>query len=645
MTGERILVIDDGPENIQFIVNYVLKPNGYIPLTASDGAEGLRRALAEEPDLILLDMQMPRMTGVQVLEALKAQHKDIPAILMTFHGSEDLVIQVFRLGVRDYVQKPFQVDEMLSVIDRALAEVRLRRERDELTERLLSSNRQLEARVKELNILYSIGKSVTAELDIDTLFSRLVDAAVYLTGAEEGWLMLVDDKTNELYVCAAKGLEERQARSLRLRVDDSIAGAVIKSGEPIVINSGEHKVKTAYLVRSLMAVPIKVGRRAIGVLNVDYRLSDRVFGSGTLHLLSALADYASIAIQNARLFNEIRDARGKLEAILTGTADGILVVDPERRVLLLNGAAADILGWQSEETTNQLLDDLNLPKELKTLFEQKIDVIADSRVEVLGKDGHTFNAHLTTVAEVGFVVVMQDVTYFKELESLKNEFVSTVSHDLRSPLTAIRGFVDLIEMTGPLTQQQTAFVDKIRNGVADITELITDLLDLSRIERGVEFEVAPLDLETIIFESVDVLHGLAAAKKQQVDLSLASGLSPVLGNRIRLGQVVKNLVGNAIKYTPERGHIRVSAEERDGQILVHVRDSGIGISAADQAQLFERFFRIRRPETDDIPGTGLGLAITKTIIEQHGGRIWVESELNRGSTFTFLVPAFRSSGR
>ncbi len=642
MAGERILVVDDGPENVQFIVDYVLKPNGYIPLTAGDGATGLHRALTEHPDLILLDMQMPRMTGVEVLEALRAQNKDIPAILMTFHGSEELVIRVLRLGVKDYIQKPFGVDELLTSIDRALAEVRLRRERDELTERLIASNRQLEARIKELNILYGIGKSVTAELELDALFSRLVDAAVYLTGAEEGWLMLVDDQTNELYVCAAKGLEERQARTLRLRVEDSIAGAVIKSGEPVVINSGQHKVKTSYLVRSLMAVPLKIGGRTIGVLNVDYRLANRTFGSGNLHLLAALADYAAIAIQNARLFNDVRDAQNKLEAILAGTADGILVTDTDRRVLLLNEAAVRILDCCSAEAAiGRSVYELSLPQELYTLFEQRIDVVADSRIELPGKEGRTYNAHLTAVAGVGFVVVMQDVTHFKELEAIKNEFVSTVSHDLRSPLTAIRGFVDLIEMTGPLNAQQSAFVAKIRNSVNDITELITDLLDLSRIERGAEFEMTPLDLGTVISESVDVLRGQAVAKNQHVELSVAE-LPPVLGNRIRLGQVVKNLVGNAIKYTPEGGHIHVSAEARDGQVLVHVRDSGIGISAADQVRLFEKFYRVKRPETDGIPGTGLGLAIAQGIVEQHGGRIWVESELNRGSTFTFLLPIYKA---
>lgn len=640
MAGERILVVDDGPENVEFIVNYVLKPNGYISLTASDGATGLHRALTENPDLILLDMQMPRMTGVEVLEALRAQNKDIPAILMTFHGSEELVIRVLRLGVKDYIQKPFGVEELLTAIDRALAEVRLRRERDELTERLLASNRQLEARLKELNILYSIGKSVTAELELNTLFSRLVDAAVYLTGAEEGWLMLVDDKTDELYICAAKGLEERHARSLRLRVEDSIAGTVIKSGEPVVINSGQHKVKTAYLVRSLMAVPIKIGGRAIGVLNVDFRQTGRPFGSSNLHLLAALADYAAIAIQNAKLFNDIRDARGKLEAILTGTADGILVTDPQQRVILLNEAAGRILGCcPTEQVIGHSIDQLSLPPELYTLFEQRVDVLTDSRIELPGRDGRTYNAHLTDVAGVGFVVVIQDVTHFKELEAIKNEFVSTVSHDLRSPLTAIRGFADLIEMVGPLNEQQKTFMQKIRNSVADITELITDLLDLSRIERGADFEMTPIDLETLIVESVEMLRGQAVAKNQRLEVSLTE-LPPVMGNRVRLGQVVKNLVGNAIKYTPEGGYIHVSAETRDGQVLVRVQDSGIGISADDQSRLFQKFYRVKRPETDNIPGTGLGLAIAQGIVEQHGGRIWVESELNRGSTFTFLLPVY-----
>jgi two-component system NtrC family sensor kinase len=635
---ERVLVVDDRPENIDFIVEYVLKPNGYVPLIARDGAEGLDRARSENPDLILLDVQMPKMTGIEVVEALNEQGIRIPVILMTFHGSEDLAVRVFRLGVKDYVIKPFEVSELLEAIERALSEARLRQERDDLLNRLLQANSQLEHRVKELNILSSVGKAVASLLDLDRLLGRLVDAAVYLSGAEEGWLMMVDEDTDELYVRAARGVEEKRARSLRLRVEDSLAGAVIRSGEPIVISGGRHKVKTAYLVNSLVAVPLKIGQRSIGVLSVDFRIANRTFGNSAVSLLSALADYAAIAIQNAELFAGVQDSRAKLQAILSGTSDAMIVTDEQFRIALLNRSASRILHLDTDAAANQHVQDVITSKELCSLFAHARDAESDRFVEVPADDGRTFNANLTPIPGIGYVVVMQDISHLKELERLKSEFVSTVSHDLRSPLTSIRGFVDLIEMTGSLSDQQKTFVEKIRTGVSDITTLIEDLLDLGRIEAGAAFEFAPVDLSKTMVDAVENLRGHATSKQQRLRVSVPANLPSVLGNRLRLSQVVSNLVGNAIKYTPEGGDIRVWAEEQDHQLLVSVQDTGIGISAEDQAKLFEKFYRIKTKETEDIPGTGLGLAITRSIVEKHAGRIWVDSELGRGSTFTFLLP-------
>ena len=641
MAGERILVVDDRAENVEFTVDYVLKPNGYIPLVAYDGAEGLRKALTEEPDLILLDMQMPKMTGLEVLEALNAKGRNIPVILMTFHGSEELAVRVFRLGVKDYVIKPFEVSEMLDAIERALSEVRLRRERDTLLERLMGVNKQLERRVKELNILASIGKSVAALLDLEKLLGRLVDAAVYITGAEEGWLMLIEPESGDLYVRAAKGLEDRHARLLNLHVKDSLAETVLRSGEPIIISGGQHQVRTSYMVKALVATPLKVGQNVIGVLSVDYRVSDRSFSPHASGLLSALADYAAIAIENARLFNEIGEEKTKLEAILAGTSDPIIVTDGENHLVLVNDAAVTTFGLDIKTAVGRPIAELINHKELHDLFARAKRGSRDLHAEIPLDDGRTFNANLTLVPGIGHVVVMQNITHLKELERLKNEFVSTVSHDLRTPLTSIRGFVDLIEMAGPLNEQQKAFVEKIRNGVNDITELINDLLDLGRIEAGTAFEFAPVALDQVIRETVEALIGQAVSKNQRVDVYVPPNLPPVFGNRLRLGQVVSNLVGNAIKYTPPGGHIRVWAEEQEGQILVHVQDNGIGISAQDQTKLFQKFYRVKRKETEDIPGTGLGLAITKSIIERHDGRIWVNSELGKGSTFTFLLPAYK----
>ena len=166
---------------------------------------------------------MPKMSGLQVMETLRERGLIIPVILMTFHGSESLAVQFFRLGVKDYIIKPFTVEEMLESIDRALTEVRLRNERDQALASLVQANRQLGHRVKELKILYGVGKSVASLLDLEKLLGRVVESAVYITGAEECFLMLVDEETGELYVRAAQGLNERYPRSRMLKVEVSVA--------------------------------------------------------------------------------------------------------------------------------------------------------------------------------------------------------------------------------------------------------------------------------------------------------------------------------------------------------------------------------------------------------------------------------------
>ena len=315
MAGEKVLVVDDRDDSIQFLTEYILEPNGYEYIIAKDGETGLRKALTEDPDLIIMDLKMPKMTGLEVLAALRERQSTIPVILMTFHGSEETAVQAFRLGARDYVIKPYDTQEMLESIERALTEVRLRAERDRLTQNIMQVNRQLERRVKELSILYSIGKSVTTLLDQEKVLNRIVEAAVYVTGAEEGTLMLVDKDSGELYMRAARGLGEKYARGFRLRVEDSIAGQVVKTGQPF-LESGDAqrlKVKTGYLVKSLMYVPLKAGQEVIGVLSVDNKVSNTPFTESDVYLLSALADYASIAIVNARLYTEVKSFSEELE--------------------------------------------------------------------------------------------------------------------------------------------------------------------------------------------------------------------------------------------------------------------------------------------------------------------------------------------
>jgi signal transduction histidine kinase/DNA-binding response OmpR family regulator len=309
VAGETVLAVDDREDSLKFLQEYVLEPNGYKVLSAKNGAEALEIVLSQSIDLIISDLVMPKMGGLELLEALHEKELNIPTILMTFHGSEGTAVRAFRLGARDYIIKPFAIDEMRQAIDRALSESRLRQERDRLTDTVLKVNQQLENRVQELRFLYGIGRSVTSLQDLQQILNRIVEAAVYLTDAEEGSLMLIDDESGDLYLRAARGLNEKKARGFRVKTQDSIAGQVVQSGRPVMIGGHNRddsfKVKTGYFVKALLNVPLKVMDKVIGVLAVNNSTTVRAFSDRHLNLLMALADYASVAIENARLYERL----------------------------------------------------------------------------------------------------------------------------------------------------------------------------------------------------------------------------------------------------------------------------------------------------------------------------------------------------
>jgi len=309
VAGETVLVVDDRDDSRKFLREYVLEPNGYKVIGAPNGIEAMRLVLAQPVDLIISDLVMPRMGGLELLENLREKGVDTPAILMTFHGSEGTAVRAFRLGARDYIIKPFAIEEMLSAVDHALTESRLRKERDNLTQAVFQVNQQLEGRVQELRFLYGIGRSVTSLKDLEMVLNRIVEAAVYLTQAEEGSLMLVDPVSGDLHLRAARGMGQKNARTLWLKIDSSIAGQVVRTGRPIMIGglnqNDSYKVTTDYFVKALLNVPMKEMDKVIGVLAVNNKVTTKPFSDRHLNLLMAMADYATIAIQNARLYEQL----------------------------------------------------------------------------------------------------------------------------------------------------------------------------------------------------------------------------------------------------------------------------------------------------------------------------------------------------
>ncbi|MDX1521852.1 MAG: ATP-binding protein [Anaerolineae bacterium] len=640
MANERVLVIEDSVEHNQFVVDYVLKPNEYQALVAYDGQEGLNIALSEHPDLILLDMNLPKLNGLEVLDALNEQAINIPVIVMTFHGSEKLAVQVFRLGVKDYVLKPFKVAELLDAIERALMEVRLRKERDELTERLLASNQALEQRIRELNTLFGIGKSVTAWQSQEWLLSRLVEAAVYLTKAEESALLLVDPKTNELYVPAARGIDDRVVHLIRLKVEETVSGQVITTGQPMILGDEAQLMSDlGYPVSASMYVPLKVRDRVLGVLNVNNRQTGRDFDNHDLSLLSTLADYTSISLENDHLLQQAESEQTKLSTVLNRIQEAVFVIDDEtEQVILVNNAFRSTFGLDDVRSdgydVRELIDNTPLTK-----FIGQAALDEEYRGEITLDDGRIFTAIITPILGFGRAVILQNVTHFRSIDQIKTNFIANLSHDLRSPLISLKGYTDMLNMVGPLNEKQTIFAKRIGSGIDKIIALVDDLVDLSKIDAGIELDATVVNVNQLAVEVVSELQERAGRKRQQLVYHAPSQPAFVVSDPLRLRQVLVNLVDNALKYTPENGQISTLVQVSDSQVLFKIEDNGLGIPANDLPFVFDKFFRVENEDRYEIPGIGLGLAFCRSVIEKSGGTIWVESDFQKGSTFTFTLNA------
>jgi two-component system NtrC family sensor kinase len=634
--GETILVADDSAEIRKFLEETILKPSGYNVVSVGDGMSALTLALELKPDAVLTDLNMPSLRGLDLIRRLKRDLPTLPVILMTAEGSETLAVEALRAGAADYLVKPFDAEHLLAALGRAMALGRRSQDVLKVQAESRAGAQSLERRLHELEALAHIGRTVTAMLDLDQVLTTVVESAVGLTEAEEGSLLLLDEESGDLTMRASMNFDDEFARTFRLKVEDSLAGQVIASGKPVILDeSAPQKIKTSYLVHSLLYVPLRARGRTIGVLGVDNRKAGRSLTKEDMTVVMAMADYAAIAIENARLYNRSEAERVKLETILTQTEDGVIVVDPDNRLLLINRTAAEAFEVTDPQLGRSLVETLDHPQILALV---RAPGRAPRREEIELKDGRVVNAQRTPIDGVGQAVVMQDITHLKELDRIKSEFVTTVSHDLRSPLTAILGYVDLIGRTGEVSEQQREFIQRVRTSVEHITALISDLLDLGRIEAGLDSARETTPLPVLARYVVETLRGAAEHRQLTLETELPEDLPMVNGDPIRLRQMIANLLENAIKYTPPGGRVRIEALAEADQVILRIVDSGPGIPPAEQPYLFDKFFRASNiPE--DVAGTGLGLSIVKSIVDSHDGRIWVESALGKGSRFTVVLPA------
>jgi len=312
-----------------------------------------------------------------------------------------------------------------------------------------------------------------------------------------------------------------------------------------------------------------------------------------------------------------------------------LITDEGGCVVFANEAAVALLGINEMQ---QPLAALMPHGDVRGEIAEAVASDAARRIEITRGTGETLDVAFLPVAGVGVVVCMHDITHLRQLSEMKSQLVSVVSHDLKGPLTVVRGFAELLADEKGLSPDGCRCVEGILASVEKMRILIENVLDLTQIEAGICREVGRSDVGLVISGIIQDLRPQASKKNQDLTACLSPVLPDVHIDPVRLGQAVRNLVDNAIKYTPDHGHIQVRAETRQGRLFVEVQDDGPGIPQAARSQLFERFYRVGSPETSGKEGTGLGLSIVRAIIEDYDGEVGVESKEGKGSTFWFWLP-------
>jgi signal transduction histidine kinase len=577
--------------------------------------------------------------------------------------------------------------------------------------RLLQESQQ---RAYQLSTLNEITRQLTSTLEQEPLLRNILENAVNILNCEAGTLFLMDEPTGDLIFRVTAGPVAGNLLGQRLPAGTGIVGRAVQLRAPVIENDGQRSPtrygaadkQTGFISRSLLAVPMQIKDRVLGVIEVINRKDGLPFVEDDQNLLTAFAGQAAVAIENARLLaltdqelaekveelqvmgRIVRELNASLEvvhamrttlewAIRRSNAEAGLIgmIEGDHLRLMAHQGYEDI--FPSDNEAEMPIESSAIRSAIESGQPSQISLVSNGargilpiahtqiivpirrEAQVIGllllestSDSQGNLTFLNNLSDSAAIAIANAQLYdeVQRANLAKSDFVSFVAHELKNPMTSIKGYTELLAAgsVGQVNEMQANFLSTIRSNVERMSALVSDLNDNAKIEANrLRLDFKPVDVPEIVEDVLRSTKRQVEDKHQSIELELSPFLPPVWADRLRVGQVLTNLISNAHKYTPEGGKVLVGAEATNNQwdpegakrvVHVWVRDNGIGINIEDQAKIFQKFFRSDDSKAREVPGTGLGLNITKSLVEMQGGRIWFESQFRAGTTFHFTIP-------
>lgn len=525
---------------------------------------------------------------------------------------------------------------------------------------------ELEQGRKRVLALQEAAERLRIEEDEDQALRQLVDNARWLLGARFGAMVVLDD-AGEISWRVLSGVSADQSKDfspeevkegVRLMLRSMGPTGSFRSADLSGHGMGRFRTREGLEGRTLMATGIQLQGKTQGAIYVIDREDGREFSEDDERLMSLFAVLAGVLIDNLRLYDTAEKERSTLSAIQSSMTEGLVVVDTKGSVKYRNTAAAGFLGLSHEEAVGKPMRErlkvmqsrIDNPECLDLLWNlatgrAELPNSFEMRVKHPKQRNIMVNAFQIPMAGsdpmAGFL--FRDVTEERALEERRNEFVSTASHELRTPMTSILGFAELLLEREPTEVNRRTWLESIYRESQRLSDIVEDMLDVALIQTGkLRIQREPVALENTLRLALDSLGSGVDVNRvvKQVDESLPL----VDADRDKVAQILVNLISNALKYSPSTQPVTVEASHDSvlDQVVVTIADQGVGISPYDQERLFTTFHHVRHPEMAGVRGTGLGLYIVKNFVDTLGGEIWVQSEPGVGSTFFFTLPVHRT---